>query len=168
MKKTMMMFLLLSFAKLMFAQSIGTDADKYRQFDFWLGKWEVYKFGTNMHVGESHIQSVADSMALLENYNALGSAYKGKSLNKYNPKSGKWEQFWVDNSGLSLYLSGSFSNGSMILDDVGNEAGNKEYNRIVWKKTDNNTVRQTWSVSAEAGESWDVVFDGEYRRKKEK
>jgi len=73
-------------------------------------------------------------MALLENYNALGSAYKGKSLNKYNPKSGKWEQFWVDNSGLSLYLSGSFSNGSMILDDVGNEAGNKEYNRIVWKK----------------------------------
>jgi len=47
------------------------------------------------------------------------------------------------------------------------EAGNKEYNRIVWKKTDNNTVRQTWSVSADAGESWDVVFDGEYRRKSE-
>jgi len=53
------------------------------------------------------------------------------------------------------------------LDDVGKEVGIKEYNRIVWEKTDDNTVRQTWSVSADAGESWDVVFDGEYRRKSE-
>ena len=76
--------------------------ESYHQFDFWIGNWKVYKFGTDTLVGISKIQSINDSTALLENYHTPENRYKGKSLNTYNRKTGNWEQFWIDNTGLIL------------------------------------------------------------------
>ena len=150
-----------------FAQQSQEELSKLNhQFDFWLGTWEVYKYGTDTLVGHSKIESVIDSVALLENYSVASGQYQGKSLNKYNPATRRWEQYWVDNSGLTLFLSGGLTDGKMVLDDV--ESGNAEkgLNKIAWEKMNTNSVRQTWSLSQDGGRTWSVVFDGEYRMKK--
>ena len=138
----------------------------YQQFDFWLGSWEVYKYGTDTLVGYSEIESIIDGMALLENYSAAQNPYQGKSLNKYNPAEKRWEQYWVDNSGLTLFLLGGIREGRMVLDDVEHGQADQGLNRIAWEPDDKGRVRQTWSVSQDGGETWTAVFDGEYRPKK--
>ncbi len=162
MKKTLVLILLI-----VVQQAIAQPSDKtikiYHQFDFWLGHWDVYKFGTDTLVGESRIESIIDSVALLENYSSVRGKYSGKSLNKYNPAKKRWEQYWVDSSGLTLYLSGRIVDRKMVLDDVATSNPGKGLNKIVWEKLDGNRVRQTWSVSGDNGKTWKVVFDGEYK-----
>ncbi len=165
--------LLLVFYLAFMSSLIGQNLDKksmglYHQFDFWLGEWDVYKFGTDTIVGYSKIESIIDSVGLLENYSAKNSTYQGKSINKYNPTKKRWEQYWVDNSGLTLFLFGGISEQKMVLTDLAEGDSSATVNKIIWQKMENLTVRQTWHVSTDAGKTWSVVFDGAYKRKKEK
>ena len=159
-------FLLLLLAGLnTIAQDAKETADRlYHQFDFWLGNWDVYKYNTDTLVGHSRIESIIDSVGLLENYSVAKGRYQGKSLNKYNPVKGRWEQYWIDNSGLTLFLTGGLIAGKMTLDDVGYDTTQIRNNKISWQKIDQDTVRQTWSISNDGGATWSVVFDGEYRK----
>jgi hypothetical protein len=138
---------------------------KYHQFDFWLGHWDVYNYGSDTLVGQSHIETIIDSVGVLENYSATQSKYSGKSLNKFNPFKNRWEQYWIDNSGLTIYLTGGIENGKMIMSDILIADTIKGINQIVWEKISDNIVRQTWNLSKDNGETWSVLFDGEYRRK---
>ncbi|MGD2034798.1 MAG: hypothetical protein PVF73_07070 [Bacteroidales bacterium] len=166
--RTIIIFLFLFAAQQMIAQQPDENSiSRYHQFDFWLGHWDVYKFGTDTLAGESRIESIIDSVGLLENYWAENSNYTGKSLNKYNPAKDRWEQYWIDNSGFTLYLSGGIADQKMVLDDVENGDPEKGLNRIVWEKLGDNRVRQTWSISKDNGKTWTVVFDGEYKRRQD-
>lgn len=138
----------------------GTEdvSGRYLEFDFWVGEWNVYKNGTDSIVGKSHIQSINDGKGLLENYEATGSAYTGKSLNTFNRATGKWEQYWIDNTGLVLKLEGSFEKDKMILEGTGASAGN----RISWQALENGHVRQVWEVYDDS-QQWRAVFDGIYK-----
>jgi len=133
--------------------------EKQHQFDFWLGEWDVYKYGTDKLVGKSHIMSINDSTGILENYHTPNGPYKGKSLNTYNIKTGFWEQYWIDNGGLVLKLGGEFREGKMIMLSYEGLSANK----ISWQKVDKG-VRQTWETSKDGGKNWNVVFDGLYIR----
>ncbi len=165
MKTKILLLLLFSFSLLMYAQSINTEDDKFHQFDFWLGEWEVYRYGTDQLAGHSYIETIVDSLGLLEHYKAANGKYNGKSLNKYNVITGRWEQFWIDNAGNTLHLSGGLTDGEMVLDDLAKDPKPHEYNRITWHRINDNKVRQTWEISADAGRTWKIIFDGEYRRK---
>ena len=136
------------------------------QFDFWLGKWDVYKYGTDTLAGKSHIESIIDSVGLLENYAVVQGKYAGKSLNKYNLAKQRWEQYWIDNSGLTLFLTGGLVGGKMVLDDAQYGDAKKGLNQIVWEKMKNGSVRQTWNLSIDGGKTWTVLFDGEYKKSK--
>jgi len=135
--------------------------NNYHQFDFWLGKWDVYKYGTDTIVGTSHIQSINDSTGILENYHTPGRPFKGKSLNTYNRKTGNWEQFWIDNAGTVLKLQGGISDGKMVMTGFDGRSGS----RITWQPA-GNEVRQTWEMTRDGGKSWTVVFDGLYVSRK--
>ncbi len=135
------------------------------QFDFWLGEWDVYKTQTDTIVGDSFIESINDSTAIQEHYKAVGSPYKGTSLNKYNFLSGQWEQYWIDNGGLTLHLSGGLIDGKMVLENEMVYPQGKVTNRITWSYDDtSDTVRQVWEQGPD-GETLQVVFDGTYKRK---
>jgi len=143
-------------------QQPGPDPDlksKVHQFDFWLGEWDVYKYGTDTIVGRSHIQSVNDSTGILENYHTPGRPFKGKSLNTYNKKTGNWEQYWIDNTGTVLKLEGGISEGKMVMTGFEGLRGS----RITWQSVEQG-VRQTWEMTADGGKTWIVVFDGLYVR----
>ncbi len=144
----------------------GQDLNQnYRAFDFWIGEWVVYKHNTDTILGSNTITSILDGKAIKETYHSTTSKYRGTSLNKYNPSINQWEQFWVDNSGLTLHMKGNIDNTKniMILQNqiITNEGVLS--NKITWQKNKNNTVRQTWYQSKDKGIHWTIIFDGDYK-----
>lgn len=165
MKNTLLLFFLFASLQIMAQAPNEKSTIMYHQFDFWLGHWDVYKYDTDTLVGESFIESIIDSFGILENYSVVNGKYQGKSLNKYNPGKERWEQYWIDNSGLTLFLSGCIVDKKMVLDDLENGDPNTGFNRIVWENINDFRVRQSWYISKDNGVSWNLIFDGEYKRK---
>lgn len=132
-----------------------------RQFDFWVGQWEVHAKGKI--VGHNQISRIHGGCTLLEEYNTLPRPYEGKSFNYYDPNDRLWHQVWVDNGGMRLHLQGGFADGQMIM--TGQRAvGNKTAtDRITWTDNDDGTVRQVWDVSQDGGATWNTIFDGLYK-----
>src|SRR5206468_11428770 len=57
----------------------------HRQFDFWVGKWDVYPTGKDKLVAHSLIESVYNGCGIRENWMPL-KGNGGGSLNIYLPK----------------------------------------------------------------------------------
>lgn len=124
-----------------------------RQFDFWVGEWDVHAAGAL--AGRNRIEPILDGCVLQETWSgARGSA--GSSLNFYNPEEQAWEQFWVWKNGTTLHLTGGLVRGAMVL---GNET-----NRITWTPNADGTVRQHWQVRESPEAAWTDAFDGLYRK----
>lgn len=142
----------------------GCPAEVRRQFDFWVGNWDVTEGGKP--AGENRIERILEGCALLENWSGAGGM-AGKSLNFYDPRREQWHQTWVDDRGGSLGLDGKFIGGSMVLKGTQKDkAGKTIVNRITWTALPSGQVRQLWDTSSDDGKSWTVAFDGLYTRKK--
>ena len=134
-----------------------------RQFDFWLGEWEVTGPKGKV-VGRSRIEKIASGWGLLENWESAGAP--GKSLNAWNPAKKCWQQFWVGSGGGILELRGGLdAQGRMVMQgESPNPAGpGTVLNRITWTPNADGTVRQAWDISTDAGATWQLSFDGLYR-----
>jgi hypothetical protein len=141
---------------------------EYRQFDFWIGDWDVTAPGGKV-VGHSHIESILGGCVIAEHWDSEGNTQgDGKSYNQFNAGLGKWEQFWVDASGMRLVLAGSFANGAMVLEgrqEPDPKTGIAGRERITWTANADGSVRQLWESSKDDGATWSVAFDGLYRRR---
>ncbi len=97
--RTMLLAGMTCFAAPALAQSSGntppppcTD-EAYRQFDFWLGEWEVSGPNGNL-AGHNTIERAENGCLITESWvNTAGGT--GQSLNFYNPDTGLWRQVWV-------------------------------------------------------------------------
>jgi hypothetical protein len=97
-----------------------------RQFDFWVGEWEVHANGKV--AGHNRISRIHGDCTVFEEYTAASSAYEGKSFNFYDP------------------------------------AGEAVVDRITWTPNEDGSVRQFCEISKDDGETWQVGFDGLYKR----
>ena len=138
---------------------------KYREFDFWVGDWIVYRTGTEDTLGYSKIDSIVNGFAVQETYKSARSKYTGTSINKYNSVTGQWEQYYVDNTGLTLHLKGRKKGNKMILENMLETADGNLGNRITWTEHKDGTVQQIWEQSSDDGESWSKIFDGVYKKR---
>ncbi|MGB0833898.1 MAG: hypothetical protein ACPGR2_05220 [Psychrobium sp.] len=161
--------LILTVVVVLFGTSLSVKAEtnckaaEYRQFDFWLGKWQVTN-SQNTNVSRSNITSINDGCGILEEY-TTATGYQGKSLNIYDATMQQWHQTWIDNSGTLLQLDGKFEQGKMTLSGLTYNADGKEaLNKIIWTPNADGTVRQQWMVSNDNGKTWQQVFDGMYRK----
>jgi hypothetical protein len=135
--------------------------DEYRQFDFWVGTWEVTARGGV--AGRNEITLEEDGCVLHEHWSGSKGG-TGQSFNIYDRGGRLWHQFWVDNSGTVLHLSGGLAEGVMLLTGTTTGAGgNLIHQRLRFTPNLDGTVRQLWEQSPD-GESWSVVFDGLYRK----
>lgn len=141
-------------------QASCTD-DAYRQFDFWLGDWQVYK-PDGTPAGENRISREIGGCVLHERYRTT-SGYEGESFNIYDASRGRWHQTWVDNGGLLLVLEGGLHGRDMVLEGDGHDAAGKPARqRITWTPNADGSVRQLWQSRTATGD-WQTVFDGHYR-----
>ncbi|MES2296485.1 MAG: hypothetical protein V4582_05555 [Pseudomonadota bacterium] len=136
---------------------------EYRQFDFWIGHWDVYG-PAGAKVGENLIEPFANGCGLIENWTG-GGGTTGKSLNMYDASDKQWHQAWVDSSGSRLLLDGHFADGKMVLGSNGpNPAkpGTTLRQQITWSQAPDGSVRQLWQTSVDEGKTWSTAFDGKY------
>jgi hypothetical protein len=137
---------------------------EYRQFDFWIGTWEVFN-PQGRKAGTNTIDSILAGCALHERWQNGGPG-AGGSYNMYDRVTG-WHQTWVDNSGQLLLLDGGLEGESMVLSETSmNPRGQKMTTRITWTPFTADGVRQFWEVSTDSGSTWTVAFDGRYVRRK--
>lgn len=141
---------------------------EYRQFDFWLGEWDVYN-PAGQKIGRNSITSTNDGCVVYEDWrDARGST--GNSFNFYETKTKRWHQFWVASNGNAtplsaapdgtpMPMSGSLVDGAMVLESP---AGVSPRNRWTWSKVEGGKVRQHAEQSGDGGKTWQTVFDGLY------
>jgi hypothetical protein len=139
----------------------------YRQFDFWIGEWEAFNV-RGIKAGDSKIERMLDSCVILENWTSTQQGYKGKSYNTFNSTTGKWQQYWVDNTGgITEFFDGRFEDGKMIMQtyNLKQADGSYKITRMTFSKLSNDKVRQFGQSSVDEGKTWKTDFDLEYRRK---
>lgn len=135
-----------------------------RQFDFWVGTWEAFTL-QGQKAGDNIIQMFANGCGLLENWTgSLGG--DGKSINYYDPATGKWYQNWVGSGGQTTLLSGNFTDGSMRFQRESESNGVKTISYLTFTKIDDNTFRQFGESSTDGGKTRTMTFDFKYVRKK--
>jgi hypothetical protein len=139
---------------------------EHRQFDFWLGEWDVTLPNGNK-AGTNRIQSINAGCALREEWTGA-RGFTGTSLNAFDASAGRWHQTWIGSDGVLLMLDGGLRDGAMELSGVTTGAnGARTLHRIRWTPLGGTppTVRQLWESSTDDGKTWVVTFDGMYRRK---
>lgn len=135
-------------------------APEHRQFDFWVGAWEVRDAKGHV-VGNNTIEVINRGCGLREQW-VGSSGTVGTSVNTYDAGRKQWHQTWIDSDGLLLVLSGSFRDGAMTMSgEVVTRDGQREVHRIRWQPG-RGTMRQTWERSTDGGRTWAVEFDGFY------
>ena len=95
--------------------SRGCQAAAYRQFDFWVGKWDVFGYPTGPFSGTNVITSELDGCVVLENWKSVFGG-RGRSLNAYDASTGRWSQMWVGGGGCpfaNIFVEGMLDNGTM-------------------------------------------------------
>jgi hypothetical protein len=137
---------------------VGCEAAVYRQFDFWVGEWDVHTERTRVagKPARSRVRAVSLGCALLEEYsNAWG--YSATSLSVFDDTGNQWRQVLVDYTGRTTVLAGYFETGRMVLYDQ----ASKHRRRVTWTPLDDGNVRQHGETSSD-GTTWSTSFDALY------
>lgn len=144
-----------------------------REFDFWVGEWDVYPNGANVIVGHSKVEIASGGCMVLENWTALGAVPNtGKSMNYVNTSTGKWEQHWIGSGGLNLgnpalFVNGEYRDGAMRFEGSTITPQNqKQISRFIFYNMGPDQVRQFFEVSVDDGKTWTTSYDFIYKRKK--
>ncbi len=138
---------------------------KAREFDFWIGEWNVFN-PAGIQVGESSVQLILDECVIFENWtNSAGS--EGKSFNMYDATAGIWRQTWVAQSGTWTEFRGDWNGTHMRIttDNVKQPDGTFKKRRMTFTPNADGSVRQHGEMSADDGKTWTTEYDLTYRKK---
>lgn len=140
-------------------------APENRQFDFWVGDWEVRNKKGELE-GTNLVTLDHDGCVLTERWSSPGQT--GASLTMYDFRTKLWTQSWYDSLGNLLVISGNFQNGSITLQ--GNRPtpeGKPAVERCIWTPLPDGRVYQYWDTSLDGGKTWAPHFEGFYSRRQE-
>lgn len=137
-------------------------AAQARQFDFWIGDWEV-RSARGALLGHNRIARGGNGCWLHEHWRSA-RGHHGTSLNAWDAQAGRWRQFWVGADGMVLRLEGGLRDGAMEMEGALPGERGPQRQRIRWAPQADGSVTQRWDVSDDDGASWRTVFIGVYRR----
>ncbi|MBT3337988.1 MAG: DUF1579 family protein [Anaerolineae bacterium] len=145
-------------------QDVPCTQAEARQFDFWLGDWEL-SWGEDGR-GTNHVSAILNNCVIQEEFDGTPSILlKGLSISTYNPGTKKWHQTWVDNSGGYLDFVGEFTDGKMVLSRDAIVQGKAITQRMVFYNIAKNELDWNWERSKDGGKTWQVVWHIHYQRK---
>jgi len=152
----------------------GAAIPAARQFDFWLGEWELTWPGEHTGLpagqtgrGTNRIRAILDSCVIEESFSAESPvSLRGLSFSVYNRHTGEWQQTWVDNEGSYLDFTGGFRDGKMILvRQATTPEGSEFLQRMVWHNLTPTELDWNWEASHDEGKTWQLKWQIHYRRK---
>ena len=141
--------------------------DKHKEFDFWVGSWDVRPRGQPGNPpARNDITKIDDGCVVHESWKAPASV--GQSFNIWDRTRSKWFQIWVDNSGGLHEYSGTYSDNAMRYEGTtpGGPGGNARVpTRLTFFRIHADTVRQFSEVQRADG-TWTTAYDLIYTRRK--
>lgn len=147
-------------------RSAGCADGPYREFDFWIGEWDVYD-AQGTRVGQNLITREQDGCLLVEHWTARRGGETGTSFNYYDIRDRKWHQLYIDNSGnAGAYpaMAGRLENGRMVM--LTADEGDR-FSRWTWFVVSPGRVRQMAERSLDHGATWQTTWFSTYVRKGE-
>ena len=138
--------------------------ERFSEFDFWLGEWEVRDAAGNL-AGRNRIEKVERGCLLTESWTGA-SGSTGFSINYVDMSDGKWVQIWNAAGGTQInYRGGMTEDGMRMVGAIqGVGGGASAPFRGLWALLPDGRVRQFFEQSNDGGESWTTWFDGYYTR----
>lgn len=136
-----------------------------RRFDFWIGDWDV-QTPQGQPAGRNVIERVSGGCALLENWTAPNGS-TGKSLNTWNRRLRRWQQYWVGQFGdVTEFRESEWVGPSLVYyaDDALPD-GSAIRRRLTFTPIARDTVRQHGERSADGGRTWTTEYDLRYVRR---
>src|SRR6185436_16580516 len=143
------------------APSPGCSTPESREFDFWVGEWDVKGGGAN---ASNRVSKVLDGCAILEEYS--GSPLVGRSFSTFEAATGLWHQTWVDNFGRHLEFVGGLKDGRM---ELMREMATPRFTgtaRLVWRDVRPEGFTWVMEQSTDRGVTWKPTWTLEYVRRK--
>jgi len=139
--------------------------EKLKQFDFWVGDWEV-RVASGVLAGTNSITREQNGCVLVERWeNTAGGT--GTSINFFDEAKQQWVQMWNGAGGSQINISGGLVEGSMVLVGTLANVGSPQVLdfRGTWTLLDDGRVRQFFEQSVDKGKTWQTWFEGFYKRK---
>lgn len=142
---------------------------RYREFDFWLGDWDVRPVGAPAGTPASRNTVTLEDSAcvIMEHWSGAGGS-TGQSFNLFDRTLGRWRQTWVDNSGGQHDYVGGLRGRDMVFEGT-SPAPRGQQGRIPTRLTffhiSADSVRQFSEISADSGRTWQPNYDFLYVRR---
>jgi hypothetical protein len=142
----------------------GCSSPESRQFDFWVGRWDVFPAAhPDRKVAESLIEKLYSGCAIRENWKPPQGG--GGSLNSYVPAEHAWRQTWIGSDGARVEFKGGWTGQAMVLTGLWPAVGHPEQlSRMTFTPQPDGSVRQQGEISDDGGKTWTPSFDFIYRR----
>lgn len=135
---------------------------EYRQFDFWVGDWDVFEKDAATSSARVRVDSTLGGCVLRERYEEDTGAV-GESFTIYDAGRKTWHQTWVTNRGRLLTIEGGPQDGNMILSGAYYVGNGKEVRvRGTWTPVAGG-AREVAITSSDAGKTWKPWFDLSFR-----
>jgi hypothetical protein len=140
-------------------------AEGYRQFDFWVGEWDV--FAGKQKVGYNNVKMLQQGCVIEENWEGAAGGGTGKSLNFYNPVTHKWHQSYMGSGGDNWMMEGEYKEGSLRYEgSIYTPGGGQVLVHMTFVNLEPGKVRQWAETSADGGKTWKTTWDATYVRRK--
>ncbi|MGM0670183.1 MAG: hypothetical protein ACQET1_10735 [Gemmatimonadota bacterium] len=180
--RTSIIFLLLAIITIPLSREAlaqGPCTGPYRDFDFWIGEWDV--LNRNRPDGESRwydtgmatdrVYPIAAGCGIVEHWrgSAFGEDMEGFSVRAFNPNTGQWELVLLwPTDGLPRFgvLRGGFrhNRGEFFSRNVSTE-GDTTYTRFTFSDITPETVRWQDGTSSDDGRTWSSSWIMEFTRR---
>jgi hypothetical protein len=161
------------------AKPYDCSATEHRQFDFWIGDWDVVTNpataspsatppSSGRKPARNMVQKAHDGCVLIENWDD-GIGGTGQSFNLFDRQTRRWHQTWVDNGGGLHEYWGELKDGHMVfrgevpLGPAQRFAGRRTV-RLTFSPMGSDKVRQ-FSESLGTDGKWTVNYDLIYTRR---
>jgi len=137
-------------------------AAEHRQFDFWIGSWEV-RNGAGKLEGTDRVTREYGDCVIQEHFRSDDGSSYGASFAFFNAPDKKWHYTWVDNLGAYELFAGTLVNKSMVFTGSTSTPTHPHVlERMTWTPLSNGRVRQLWLASINGGKSWITLSDVYY------
>jgi len=156
------------------------SAPEYRQFDFWVGEWDVVTNpavprpagspppNPNRKPARNVISKIESGCVILEQWND-GVGGTGQSFNIYDRVKQRWHQTWVDNGGgLHEYWGGIVDGKMVYIGEVpmgpGQPFAGRRTIRVTFEPKGPDGMRQS-SEALRSDGTWQPGYDFIYTRR---
>jgi hypothetical protein len=140
------------------------NAPESRDFDFWVGNWDlrvrqrIGVEGEEFREGRAvaSVRPILDGCVILEEFDGdkLPRPVVGMSVSTFDPKKGKWQQTWVDNSANNMVFQGGYVDGRMEMIHETRDGTETLLWRITFHNVHEDEFDWAYDRSTDGGKTW--------------